>query len=258
MNQDGFKRYMSFSRSERIAIITIVSAIVAMMIAKYLLIKIPPKRDYYTHDLDSIIARREAVIDSINKIDSIAKAEKKAKYSKRFTQKNKQTEKKEDSAKPSKHKKQDKAELSFPIENKKDSTTFASQQIIDFNTADTTLLKQLPGIGPVFAQRIVEYRERLGFYVVPEQLLEVYGMDSARYAMFKNQITFDTSYQANKLKVNTDAFKVLLRHPYLNYDDVKKIVSHRERKGLISSWQQLHGIVGDEINPNLKYYIDYQ
>ena len=70
---ENFKRTMTFSRSERTAIITIVSMIVIILVIKYLIIKNPPKRDYFKHDLDSIIARREAVLDSVRIADSIAK-----------------------------------------------------------------------------------------------------------------------------------------------------------------------------------------
>ena len=68
---DNFKRFMTFSRSERIAIITITTMIVIIFTAKYIIINNPPKRDYFKHDLDSIIARREAVLDSVRRADSI-------------------------------------------------------------------------------------------------------------------------------------------------------------------------------------------
>ena len=129
--------------------------------------------------------------------------------------------------------------------------------IIDINTADTTLLKQLPGIGGAFAKWIVNYREKLGGYCETEQLLEVYRMDTARYDAIKDFVKIDSSFTPNKLKINTDAFKILLKHPYLEYEDVKKIVNYREQKGMITSWEQLSKVVGDGINPKLKYYIDY-
>ena len=46
---------------------------------------------------------------------------------------------------------------------------------VELNGADTTTLQLLHGIGPVFARRIVRYRERLGGFTSTEQLLEVYG-----------------------------------------------------------------------------------
>ncbi|MBR4803620.1 MAG: helix-hairpin-helix domain-containing protein, partial [Bacteroidales bacterium] len=51
----------------------------------------------------------------------------------------------------------------------------AETKKIELNTADTSDLKELRGIGSGYAKRIVKYRERLGGFCKPEQLLEVYG-----------------------------------------------------------------------------------
>ena len=246
MKTDNFKRFMTYSRGERIAIITIVSMIVIMLIAKYIIINNPPKRDYYKHDLDSIIARREKMLDSIRIADSLSRISRITKNS-RVSSKtsNKTTKQQKDTI--------NKGFLhSAPLH-------YASVEmtIIEINTADTTLLKQLPGIGGAFAKWIVNYREKLGGYCETEQLLEVYRMDTARYDAIKDFVKIDSLFTPNKLKINTDAFKILLKHPYLEYEDVKKIVNYREQKGMITSWEQLSKVVGDGINPKLKYYIDY-
>ena len=243
MSNDNFKRFMTFTRGERIAIITIVSLIVIIFIIKYLLILNPPKRDYFKHDLDSIIAKREMVLDSVRRADSIQKSKAclAPTGNKNVATTNQQKHLKTNTT--SKTTRTDKACL---------------VQIIDINAADTTLLKQLPGIGSAFAKWIVNYREKLGGYCEVEQLLEVYRMDTARYEQIKDYIKIDSAFTPNKLRINSDAFKVLLKHPYLEYDDVKKIVNYREQKGLITSWEQLEKIIGEEINPRLRYYIDYQ
>lgn len=246
---DNFKRFMTFSRSERIAIIAIVSMIVIALVIKYLLIQIPPKDEFFKHDLDSIIARREAAIDSVRVADSVAKAEARAK--RKLSQQVKKSTKNygKNNTKKFSKKQADSANVENP--NIVETT-------IDLNTADTALLQQLYGIGPSFAGRIVEYRDKLGGFVTKEQLLEVYAMDSARYEGFKNRITVDSSFSPNKLRINYDSFKTLFRHPYLNYEEVKKIVNYREHKGLITSWRQLSKVVGEGINPKLQYYVDYQ
>jgi competence ComEA-like helix-hairpin-helix protein len=47
---------------------------------------------------------------------------------------------------------------------------------INVNTASAELLEALPGIGPVIAKRIVEYREKNGFFANPENLIDVKGI----------------------------------------------------------------------------------
>ena len=247
---DNFKRFMTFSRGERIAIITIISVIVILLTIKYIIINNPPERTYFVHDLDSIIARREAVLDSVKMADSIAKAMS-------FRAKRSGVEKSSIQTHeiPRYARNDNKRHAETKETAEKESVEMT---IIDINTADTTLLKQLPGIGSTFAKRIVAYREKLGGYYATEQLLEVYGMDSTRYEGLKNQVLIDSTFTPNKLKINYEEFKTLLKHPYLEYNDVKKIVNHREQKGLITSWEQLRNVVGVGINPKLRYYIDYQ
>ena len=244
---DNFKRFLTFSKGERIAIITIVSLIVITLIIKYLLILNPPKRDYFKHDLDSIITRREMVLDSIQK--AIAN-EKEVPHP--FGVRNDSGS----TANPKRHSTTPQQTKSKAVRHV--PTAVAVTEPIDLNIADTTLLKQLPGVGSAYAKWIVDYREKLGGYCETEQLLEVYRMDTIRFNDIERFITIDSNFIPKRLRINSDAFKVLLKHPYLEFDDVKKIVNYREQKGLITSWEQLEKIVGEETNPRLKHYIDFQ
>jgi len=250
---DKFKRYMTFTKSERIAILSIVAIIVIILISKYLLIKNPPKRTAYFHNLDSIVASQQAEIDSLLELDSINKAMRKNSFSKKNEKKSKRDFKYKND------RKNDRKNSS----NRNDSTvnqSFEKEkeiQIIDLNRADTTGFKTLPGIGSSFAKRIVEYREKLGGFVETEQLLEVYGMDSTRYENIENYVMVDSIFNVNKLRINYDSFKVLNRHPYLEYEDVKKIVNFREQKGLITSWEQLEKVVGKKLDMRLNDYIEF-
>ena len=250
MKQNTFKNFMSFSRSERIAIITIVSAIVIILIIKYLIINNPPERNYYKHDLDSIVARREFVMDSVIRADSIERAN--AMHKERHAQAVISSEAKRNREISNKNRCNSNEISPLPAVGRNDVPT------VDLNAADTTLLKELPGIGSSFAKRIVEYRTKLGGFCESGQLLEVYGMDSSRYEGIKDFVKTDSTFTPNRLRINSDEFKKLLKHPYLEYEDVKKIVNHREQKGLITSWEQLKKVVGDGINPRLRYYVDYQ
>ena len=65
--------------------------------------------------------------------------------------------------------------------------------VVELNSADTTALKKVPGIGSVFAKRIIKYRELLGGFYSVEQLGEVYGIDEERYKSMKSWFSADLS-----------------------------------------------------------------
>ena len=113
-----------------------------------------------------------------------------------------------------------------------------SAQPIDINRADSAQLLPLPGIGPVFASRLVKYRDLLGGYASVDQLYEVYGISQETVDGIANRIFIDTT-AVNMLDLNSATFRELLRHPYLEYEDVKAIVNYRDFAGTIQSIQEL-------------------
>jgi competence protein ComEA len=56
----------------------------------------------------------------------------------------------------------------------------ATQFPINLNTATAEQLEAIPGIGPVLAQRIIEYRQTRGRFQSVDELLEVRGIGSKR------------------------------------------------------------------------------
>jgi competence protein ComEA len=59
---------------------------------------------------------------------------------------------------------------------------------LDLNTASVDQLDQLPGVGPVLAQRIVDYRSQHGAFRSVEQLQEVSGIGAQRFADLKSTV----------------------------------------------------------------------
>jgi DNA uptake protein ComE-like DNA-binding protein len=113
--------------------------------------------------------------------------------------------------------------------------------IVDLNAADTIELKQLKGIGTVFARRIVSYREKLGGYFDKSQLLEVFGMDTARLAQISPYIEVDLQ-KIKQLHLNKAGYKELLAHPYLENYIVKAIFEYKDKVGKFNSVDELQNI----------------
>jgi competence protein ComEA len=60
---------------------------------------------------------------------------------------------------------------------------------LDLNRAAAAELDALPGIGPVLAQRIVDWREQNGAFASVEELLEVAGIGPSVLADLQDQVT---------------------------------------------------------------------
>lgn len=60
---------------------------------------------------------------------------------------------------------------------------------ISLNAADAEELEELPGIGPVLAERIIQYRLQHGGFTSVEQLLEIEGIGPKKYESLKDLVT---------------------------------------------------------------------
>jgi len=112
-----------------------------------------------------------------------------------------------------------------------------SGQHVDIALADTAQLKRIPGVGSNYAKRIVAYRDRLGGFNSLAQLDEI-GLPSDLVADIKQWISL-SSNTTKKQNLNNSSFSQLLRHPYLNYEQVKAIFNYRDHYGTIQSLQDL-------------------
>ena len=130
--------------------------------------------------------------------------------------------------------------------------------IVDLNTVDSTTLVELPQIGGYMASRIIEFREKLGGFVNLEQLRDVKGMDSTRFATIQPYLRL-VEVETHKIDVNRADFKTLVHHPYLSYEQVKRIFNQREKRGMIKNWAQLEELLRGEgkVNPLLERYVKY-
>jgi competence protein ComEA len=60
---------------------------------------------------------------------------------------------------------------------------------VDLNTATTEQLDSLPGVGPVLAQRILDWRGEHGPFTTVDQLREVPGIGEAKFGQLRDRVT---------------------------------------------------------------------
>jgi competence protein ComEA len=130
---------------------------------------------------------------------------------------------------------------------------------LDINTADSSLFERQRGLGPVLAGRIVKYRARLGGFVSPEQIKEVWGMPDSTYQSLKDRLVVKDA-SIIKINVNSADFETLRRHPYINYTYAKIIKAYREQHGNFKNPSELRKIpvINDSIFARWEPYIDVE
>jgi len=109
-------------------------------------------------------------------------------------------------------------------------TTPPPRPLIELNGADTAQLKKLRGIGPYYAQKMVQYRDRLGGFVAAAQILEIEGIDEERFALFASQIEIDP-HLVLKIDLKKADQSTLSRHPYIGPYAARWVVHYREQLG---------------------------
>jgi len=67
----------------------------------------------------------------------------------------------------------------------------AEPAMVNINTADTTQLQTLPGIGPVTAGNIISHREARGGFFAIEEIQNVSGIGPVTFANISSRITVD-------------------------------------------------------------------
>lgn len=60
---------------------------------------------------------------------------------------------------------------------------------INLNTADSGELQKIRGIGPKFAERILEYRKEHGRFQSADELVNVRGIGPVKFEKMKEQVT---------------------------------------------------------------------
>lgn len=146
--------------------------------------------------------------------------------------------------------------LSIAFESKQDESSSPPLLLnIEMNRATLMEWNQLPGANSYLSERIIKYKNYLGGYHKKEQLLEVFGMDSSIYKGMQAYLIVDSVW--HQFDLNQVDFKVLLSHPYFEYDLVKAIFNYKAQHKGYDSLPQLKEIhlVNDELYGKIAPYL---
>lgn len=139
------------------------------------------------------------------------------------------------------------------------SNKVAAGVVVEINSADSARLTQLHGVGPAFAQRIIQYRTRLGGFLNKEQLKEIYGIDTTKYAQLKAEVSVNAAL-IKKIKINEVDFEELRVFPYLTNKQTNAIIQYRKQHGDYHSTADLKNIVilDDDILRKIEPYLNFK
>jgi competence protein ComEA len=132
-------------------------------------------------------------------------------------------------------------------------------EIIELNEADSAKMTMVKGVGASFAVRIVRYRNRLGGFYNKEQLKEIYGVDSAKYAEIEGEVSVNPA-KVKKIDINTISFEQLRIFPYLGYKQVNAIIQYRTQHGNYTSINDMRNIaiLDDGILRKIEPYLNFK
>lgn len=111
---------------------------------------------------------------------------------------------------------------------------------IELNSADTIALVELPGIGIKLAQRIINFRDRLGGFYSIDQVGETYGLADSIFKKIKPYLHINGGVK--KININTATRDELKLHPYIKWNLANILVEYRNQHGHYKNIEELKNI----------------
>jgi DNA uptake protein ComE-like DNA-binding protein len=130
---------------------------------------------------------------------------------------------------------------------------------VDINQASANDLRQVNGIGEKLSARIVKFRDRLGGFLVNEQLYDVYGLEPEVADRALKHFQVLRPPEVKKININTANVDELASLVYLRYHVAQNIVTYREENGAYASLKDLFNVSEFPINKidRIGLYLSY-
>lgn len=124
-----------------------------------------------------------------------------------------------------------------PLEKKKSYSILK----VDLNDCDTSDIMRVPQFGSKRAQKIVEYRKKLGGFHSLNQLHEIYILQNVDLK-YCEKYFYVNQQEIKKIYVNSASYKEMVSHPYFDAYLVKTILQYRSQNGKIKDLQEFRQV----------------
>lgn len=142
--------------------------------------------------------------------------------------------------------------LKFPKWTSKPKKQYTTKPLIkkSLNEATAEDLKKVYGIGSVLADRIIQFRNVIGGFMVTDQLHDVYGLEDATIINVLTNFEIKHTPKLQRLNINTASIDELNTAPYITYSIAREIVIFRTKKGNINTFEEITHL--DGITPKIR------
>lgn len=146
-----------------------------------------------------------------------------------------------------------------PVENPSAKTYTTRYSVIDINSADTTALIALPGIGSKLATRIINFRDKLGGFYAVSQVSETFGLPDSTFQKIKQYLKVQPA-AVKKININTATLDELKAHPYIKWALANPIIAYRKEHGVFARVEDVKKVmaVTDEVYIKIAPYLTVQ
>ncbi len=128
-----------------------------------------------------------------------------------------------------------------PINNTEGISRFRETPIIEINSTDTTALIRLPGIGSKLANRIINFRDKLGGFYSIEQVAETYALPDSTFQKIRSFLILGNKPLV-RININEADAVRLKQHPYISWAIANAIVEYRQQHGRFNEVGELERI----------------
>jgi len=128
---------------------------------------------------------------------------------------------------------------------------------IDINKATAEEWQKLRGIGPYYAKKIINFRQKLGGFSSIEQIGTTYGLKDSTFQIIKPFL--EASPVFKQIKINAADEKELKDHPYISWKQANIVVKYRINHGHFANIEELKKVIvfTEEDLTKLTPYLDF-